>query len=229
LAPAEIIGNTTYAIDLTSAKEAAKKATWATPDRITVTADGLGWGKNADQGSRNLWLEPEPIGIGYSWRPTSIATIRAKVEQPGVSGMLYARYSADRKHWTAWQYVEGTNTAADPSLTPSFQGTLRVPYRDTEGYHKLRMDYARRDDVPWSSDEEALVKEILKGEPKYFEKRPPFIGYVQFLYEAQLPGGHRIKRLSFDIGWFMGGKHTRPRNENAATGRDMPWRFVAEE
>jgi hypothetical protein len=34
--------------------------------------------------------------------------------------------------------------------------------------------------VPWSSDEEALVKEILKGEPRFFETCAPFIGYVQF-------------------------------------------------
>src|SRR5439155_24394570 len=102
-----------------------------------------------------------------------------------------------------------------------------VPYREGARYHELRLAYARRDDVPWCSDEEALVKEILKREPTFFGKCTPFIGYVQFLYEAQLQGGQRMKALQFEVSWWLSGKHHPPKNEETTKGRDVPWRFKA--
>jgi hypothetical protein len=84
-----------YALDLTNSKETHAKAKWSAPDHITVTQDGLGWGSQDDQSTREVWLQTEPIGIGLSWRPPSMASIRASVERPGTSGMLYAHYSAD--------------------------------------------------------------------------------------------------------------------------------------
>ena len=164
----EIEASTPYTLDLTHAKEAPKKAKWSQPDHFNITPDGLGWGTAADKGSRDFWLETEPVGIGLSWRPTSIATIRATVDQPGRSGMLYARYSADCKHWTTWQLIDELGQAKEGAKTQEFHGTLRVPYREREEYDKLRMDYARRDDVPWRSDEEALAVEILKARAEIF-------------------------------------------------------------
>jgi hypothetical protein len=140
-------------------KEAPKKAKWSEQNRITVHPDGLGWGTRDDQGSRDVWVETEPISIGLSWRPTSIATVKVTVERPGISGMLYVRYTADGKHWTTWQYLEQAAQVAGNGLTETFQGMVRVPYRERETYEKLRMEYARRQDVPWSSDEEALVRD----------------------------------------------------------------------
>ena len=165
----EVVSHTTFMLDLTHAKEALKKATWSDPDRITVTPEGLGWGNRDDQGSRDFWLQTEPIGIGLSWRPTSITSIKATVDHPGTSGMLYARYSADGKHWTTWQHLESADSAGTKGSIEMFQGTLRVPYRETARYHDLRLEYSRRDDVPWRSDEEALVKELVKRDPKFFE------------------------------------------------------------
>ena len=72
-----------------------------------------------------------------------------------------------------------------------------------------------------------LVKDLLKREPKFFEKTTPFIGYVQFLYETQLDGGQRMKRLKVEVGWFLGGLHHPPKNPAAQKGRDVPWRFKA--
>ena len=223
----EIISSTPFSLDLSNASEAPRKARWATPDTIKVTAEGLGWGTVQDPGTRDFWLETEPLAVGLSWRPTSITPIRVTIRQPGNSGMLYARYSADGKHWTTWQLLEETGPAKERASTQQFNGTLRVPYREREPYDKLRLDYARRDDVAWASDEEALVKEILGRDPKYFERYTPFIGYVQFLYEAQLPGGHRFKGLDVDVGWFLSGIHRPPRNEETRKGREVPWRFKA--
>lgn len=224
---AEIDSNTAYTLDLTNAKEVPKKATWSDPDRITVTPEGLGWGNRDDRGSRDLWLQTEPIGIGLSWRPTSIASVKVTVERPGTSGMLYARYSADGKNWTTWQHLEAADRPARDGSKELFQGTLRVPYRERARYDNLRLEYARRDDVAWCSDEEALAKEILHREPKSFEKSTPFIGYVQFLYEVQLRGGHRMKGLQVEVNWQLSGIHHPPKDESARKGRDGPWRFKA--
>jgi hypothetical protein len=59
--------------------------------------------------------------------------------------MLYARYSADGKHWTTWQHLEAADAAAANGPTKVFQGTLRVPYRERAPYDKLRLEYARRE------------------------------------------------------------------------------------
>ena len=72
-AVAEIDSSTTFRLDLTNANEAAKKAKWSEPDRIAVRPEGLGWGQGNEQGSRDVWLQTEAIGIGLSWRPTSMA------------------------------------------------------------------------------------------------------------------------------------------------------------
>ena len=219
---AEIIGSTSYKLDLSKPKEAAKKAKWSEPDKIEATSDGLGWGSSDDKSRRDVWLQTEPIGIGEAWRPTMIATIKATVKGDGADGLLYARYSADGKHWTTWQHIE-----AEENKPGAFKGTLRVPYRDSTRYHKLRLEYARRDDVPWGSDEDALVKDILVREPKFFEKTTPFIGYVQFLYETQLRGGQRMKGLEVHADWFLSGLHQFPKIAGADKGRDVPWRFKA--
>jgi hypothetical protein len=216
---AEIISSTDYALDLTKGK-AAPKAEWADPDRIKVTDEGLGWGKSAEEGSRDFWLQTEPIGIGTSWRPTSITTVKATIEGTGSDGLLYARYSADGKHWTTWQQLDSKGKG-------TFQGTLRVPYRESKRYHELRLDYARRADVDWGSDEEALARDILKREPTFFAKSTPFIGYVQFLYETQLRGGQRIKALKVNADWWLSGLHHPPRKAGADKDRDIPWRFKA--
>jgi hypothetical protein len=219
---AVIQSSTVYTLDLSKPKEAAKKAEWSDPDKIKATGEGLGWGDRNDKGWRDVWLQTVPIGIGYSWRPASAASIKATVEGAGADGQLYARYSADGKHWTTWQHIDAADKA--PGV---YRGTLRVPYREAARYQRLRREYELRDDVPWCSDEEALVKDLLKREPKFFEKTTPFIGYVQFLYETQLDGGQRMKGLKVEARWFLGGLHHAPKNPAAQKGRDVPWRFKA--
>src|SRR4051812_23032905 len=85
---------------------------------------------------------------------------------------------------------------------------LRVPYREGTQYGELREKYMRRDDVAWGSDEEALVKEIVGRDPKFFQKSLPFMGYLQFLYEGRLKGGDRITSLQVDVPWAVSGMHS---------------------
>ena len=90
---AEIQSTTQYTLDLRKPKEAAKKAKWSDPGQIKATVEGLGWGDLKDKGWRDVWLQTEPIGLGFSWRPTSETSIKATVEGAGADGQFYARYS----------------------------------------------------------------------------------------------------------------------------------------
>jgi hypothetical protein len=233
-AGASILSMNRFTVDLTRPEEARTKARWSDPDKVTVTPGGLGWGTAADQGSRDFWLETaEPLALGLSWRPTISTSLRVTVRDPGANGQLYARYSADAKHWTTWQPLEAEAMPAGVAGTArgpvqKFQGFLRVPYRERAKYAELLQEYSRRQDVPWASDEEAIVKEIVRNDPKFFERQTPFIGYVQFLYECQLPGGQRLKGLEVEAAWGVGGLHAIPKDPKAEQGRDGPWRFRAD-
>ena len=99
-----------------------------------------------------------------------------------------------------------------------YSGSLRVPYRVAARYQQMRLEYEQRNDVAWGSDEEALVKDIRKREPKFFDKTTPFIGYVQFLFETQLNGGERMKSIKVNAGWFLGGLHHPPNKPGAGQG-----------
>src|SRR5437588_186659 len=215
---AAIIDSVThFAVDLTKPGDAKAKATWSDPDKMEVTAQGLGWGSSADQGSRDFWLQTsEPIGLGVSWRPTMATNLRVTIKGPGGNGQLYARYSADAKHWTTWQPLDAepmppgvAGTAKGPTQT--FKALLRVPYRERGKYGELFSAYSRRQDVPWVSDEEAFVKDLLKTDPNFFERQTPFVGHVQLLYEAQLPGGQRVQGIDVEAHWIVGGLHAIPK------------------
>lgn len=229
LALATIESSTYFKIDLTQTKEAAAKAKWSDPDRFTVTADGLGWGTGEERGLRAFWLQTtEPMAIGYSWRPATEASLSTTVRDAGAGGELYARYSTDGKHWTTWQPLKEITSAKKDAAIHEFTGELRVPYRSKARYEELRLKYSQRKDVAWASDEEAMVEELLKREPKFFDESAPFIGYIQFLYEAELlQSGQRITGLEVDASWVLSGLHQAPKDENAYTGRDVPWRFKA--
>ena len=224
-----IDSNTNYTLDLTQSKEAGAKATWSDAKYYTHTAKGLGWGTAKDsKSSRNFWLQTEPVAIGLSWRPTSIASISVSVDHTGAAGLLYARYSADGKNWTTWQYLEGSPPGPRDGAKSSFRGTLRVPYRESAAYDQLRLEYARRNDVAWGNDEEGLVKSIVAREPKYFEKSTPFIGYVQFLYETSLHGGDSIKGVQANLEWSVSGLTTLGKTRQPRHNHTTPWRFKAQ-
>ena len=143
------------------------------------------------------------------------------------SGQFYVRYSPDAQHWSSWQVLEGVNIPGKESKW-KFKGQVCVPQKEREPYQNYLYSYYKMD-VPWTSDEEAAAKWILKKDPNFFAKQIPFVGYLQFLFENQLYGGQRIERIKIGIGYGVSGLATIPKDKKVQEGRDnIPWRFRGE-
>jgi hypothetical protein len=141
---------------------------------------------------------------------------------PHSAGVLYARYSPDLKHWSTWQALE-LQVPRDKTNPRMFhQGTLRVPYSICERYDALLREVTgTRRSV--TLNEERAVAELLKKQPDYFAKELPFIGYVDFLWETQIPGHQRLKRLNIGLSYMRGGKISPPLGADDKSR----WRFKA--
>lgn len=225
-------------IDFTKQKEAVTKATWSRPEKLVITAQGLGWDGPAAE-SIGGWIHTKPLGVGLSWRAASSVSLNVTIEPTlkpitlsngqtytPSSGTVYARFSPDAKHWSTWQVLSSMHPAPKDSTGRLFTGTLSVPMRERTEYLELFEAYSQLD-VPWTADEEALVKWVLARDAKFFERSLPFIGYVEFLFEATFHGGQRVVVLKADVGYGMSGLHSRAKDPNAALNRDIPWRFKA--
>ena len=242
---AGIISFTRVNIDFTNPSDTKAKATWsAEPGKITVSKDGLGWdGESAS--SQDGWVQTKPVAVGLSWRPTYCISARVAIAPPPKeitlkngqkstydAGEVYVRYSPDRKHWSSWQVLQRSKPQSiEEKKTPGryYGGEIRVSYHDRREYDKLVYDYQRLD-VPWKSDEEATVQWILRRDPEIFSKHIPFIGYVEFLFEASFPGGQPIRSFRADIVWSVGGIHYPAKDEAIYKDRQStPWRFETRE
>lgn len=235
-AKADMMAKKTFLLDFTKPEEAKTKATWTTPDKFDYTKKGI---SRSGEGSVDFRVETtEAVPIGWSWRPVRSVVITAKVVPAGKfefgensivypHGEFYARYSPDGKHWSNWQHLQMQVPKNHEHPEQTYHGTLAVPYKESERYQKLVREYSEQD-VPWRSDEEAAVKWILQKEPDFFEKGLPFVGYVQFLYETQLQGGHPLERIEVDLQYGSGGLHHPPKDRDAEKDRHGPWRFKAD-
>lgn len=231
---AAILGMQQLKLDFTR-PEVAKRVTWTRSPRLKLGARGLVHDAPGPE-SLDLALQTiEPFAVGTSWRPAGSVSIRATLSPApapirldnGQSytpapGRLFARYSADAKHWSTWQLLSSTTEAK----AIRFTGELAVPRQASAEYDALRAQYMKLD-VPWRSDEEACARWILKAQPGFFAKRQPFIGYLQFLYEASLAGGQRIEQLDVHVGFGIGGLHLAPKDPKVRLNREGPWRFRA--
>jgi trk system potassium uptake protein TrkA len=192
---ASILGADDLTIDFTDAKDAKAKATWSDPNRITVTDAGLGW-DGQQNALRDTWIQTTSLAVGLSWRPAQSVNITAEVEPrlkpialddgktflPYV-GNMFVRHSPDGKHWSSWQAMQWKGSKDDDRSKREFTASVALPTRDRKEYTKLMRQYQELD-VPWKSDEEALVKWIIQRDPEFFKKHTPFIGYVQDPVEA---------------------------------------------
>ena len=230
---AGILGQQSLNVDLTNAKEAPTKVTWSEPERIAITEKGLGWDGETNA-LRDGWIQTEPLAIGVSWRPAQGANVRVRVyplpaeitlpngqkSTPSV-GSMFVRYSPDGKHWSDWQalkHEEGDpRKKSDASL---FTGAISVTRRQREEYERQMQAWMKLD-LPWSSDEEALVKWIVAAQPDFFKEHKPFVGYVQFLYECGFWGGQRLTKLEAEASWGVGGLHTVPKDPSVYKDRDV--------
>jgi len=240
---ASILDFKSLAIDFTNATDAAAKATWSEPDKLTVSINGLGWDGEAAS-SRDGWIQTIPLALGLSWRPPYTVSVRVTI-QPKPSqfvlnsgqkstpyaGDVYVRYSPDLHHWSTWQVLQAAEPQSDAEKqNPGrhFRGSVRVPHSERDEYGRLISEYARLD-VPWRSDEDAAVRWILEREPDFFAKQLPFIGYVQFRYEGGFHGGQRITLFKADVSYGMSGMHSAPKDKDAYKDRDsQPWSFRGE-
>jgi len=235
---AEMLGHNTLLLVFTNSTSAKAMAKWS--DGIEVGNRGLGWAGSTNA-SRDIWIETVPRAVGWSWRPVSAVSIHAEILPAGnfvflqdathnqvtcPGGELFARYSADRKHWSSWQNLELERPPSKEKASQIYTGTVRPPYRDQERYGEYLSKY-RRMAVPWSSDEEAMAKWIVDQDPSFFEKQIPFVGYVQFLLETSLKGEEYLEAITFHLSFSAGGKHALPKDKSAGENRQGPWRFEA--
>ncbi|MDB6125101.1 MAG: hypothetical protein JWQ71_4094 [Pedosphaera sp.] len=226
-----------HSIDLTNSREAAARATWS--DKLEITEKGLGF-KGAGPETIDGRLQTKPFAIGLSWRPATAVTLHAEISPAPkpikldngqvytpYEGRVYARYSPDSKHWSSWQALKSDAPAGTNAAKRLFSGELNIPQRDREAYWKLVSEYSSRD-VPWQSDEEAAVKWIVAQDPKFFENNLPFIGYVEFLFEAPFQGGQRISSFKANFNYALSGLHAIPKDKSVERGREgTPWRYQA--
>jgi hypothetical protein len=236
---ASIFGNEKMEINFTRVEDATNKADWAVSGKVGVTPNGFGRVGKPGQGERiaSGWFQTKPLAIGVSWRPAREAAIRVKMSpapsdvllQPGFKHTpgerMFARYSPDFKHWSSWQAL-AREKEANGTNSLSFSGELAVPAREHESFEKYQFEYYKQD-VPWISDEEALVVWILQREPEYFAQSLPFIGYVAFLFEGEFAPDWKITDFRADVSYGVGGMSSIPRDADAAKGREGAWRFKA--
>jgi hypothetical protein len=237
---ASILGAEELNIDFTSQADAKEKAEWLQNDKINITKEGLGW-DGEESASYDFWIQTIPLAVGLSWRPAQSVNVSVELK-PEVRpitlangqefspyiGNMFVRYSPDGKHWSQWQGMEYPTPAVKVSSERKFTTFLNIPQREREVYISYMEKY-RKLDVPWVSDEEALVKWILKQDPEFFSNSLPFIGYLQFLYETSLNGGRRITKLHAIASFGLSGLHQAPKDKSLYKERDnIPWRFQSE-
>ena len=240
-------------IDFTNEEDAKSKATWGalygSDNGINISKDGLGL-DGSPNSRHGGWFMTKPVGVGFSFRPAqnvqTISDIHLAFEKNTTcQGILYMRYSADGKHWSSWQrsgfYEEikeekakkdeeakNAKTKKEQSPRYRFPALTQVPNLVRKDYGKLLSEYEKLD-VPWPSDQEAAVKWILEKNPKFFEGEPPFIGYVQFLYEDYwIDPKQRIAAFSVSIVYDELGMYAPPKDMSDHEYRKGPWRFKAE-
>src|ERR1039457_4818434 len=90
-ADALINGCKELSVDFTDSKDAAQKAKWSEPDKLTISGGGLGW-EGEPEHSRDGWIETQQIAVGLSWRPPSAVVARVAIHPSG-EGHVYVRYS----------------------------------------------------------------------------------------------------------------------------------------
>jgi hypothetical protein len=161
-------------------------------------------------------------------------------------GAAFVRYSSDGSNWSDWQVMpqresqdflpfidrrvarsaSSTQPATGPAPYPRvFSGQIEIPRIDRADYDVLHWQYMRLD-VPWQSDEEATARWIVAKDPSFFQTHRPFVGYIQFLFEADFVGGQRFTHLDAEAHWGLGGKFQFPMDKSVFEPRDkIPWRF----
>jgi hypothetical protein len=226
-ADSAMLGFARLQVDFSKPKTVKGHVSWAPKNKLRLGKKGLGW-SGSPRASYQGHVLSRPIAIGVSWRPARSVNVRLEIgPAPGsrplpYHGQAYARFSPDKRHWSSWQAL----TSKKLKTGPRFSGSLGVPHNVSARYDALRMKYNRRKNVPWSSDEEALVASIVKRNPNFFRNYKPFIGYVQVLWEGSIFGDRPIARFDVSLAYAVSGLHTPARDKRALAKHKGTWRFV---
>jgi hypothetical protein len=234
-APAGVLSTQQLKLDFTG-PGITRQVSWTKAAKLKLDKSGLWYDAPGPESVEVSLQTIEPVATGLSWRPARNVSIDARVT-PKLSaikldngqthepshGQMFVRFSPDAKHWSTWQVLRAQT---DPTGY-RFTGELAIARQDAAEYDELLAQYMKRD-VVWGSDEEAAVQWILAAQPEFFARHQPFIGYLQLLYEANLPGGARIEHLDIDLTYSIGGAAMRPKDPKALQDRNgLPWRFRA--
>jgi hypothetical protein len=227
-AGAAIFSSSRLTIDFTDPNDARTKAIWSEPNLITTTKQGLGW-DGTESSSRDIWFQTVELPIGLCWRPAQSANIVVEVEPTGktrdsCAGAMFVRHSPDARHWSSWHAIQLKDPQDKQKSKYEYTTLVAVPRKNRKEYVQYHLQYQQLD-VPWKADADALAKWIIEREPNFFDKPPPFIGYLQFLYEVSLTGGQRIARFDAVASWAVSGLHVRPNDPDFRMNLASPWGY----
>ncbi len=227
-------------VDFSDVKTVRQNAEWREANGLDITRNGLGFDgpKPGTLSTANQVLTC-PLAVGLAWRPANYVAVTVTVKfvpwsdemvnwhlHSSEGDTMFVRHSPDRKHWSSWQELEAVDPPKKGEDFLTFHGNVGVPRKDQVRYEKLCLEYQRMD-VPWKSDEEAVVRWIVGREPGFFDKETPFVGYVQFLYETTLTSGVRLRSVEAQADATLSGLAMIPKNGDEKDRLDVPWRYVA--
>lgn len=211
---AEIIGLSEHEIDLTKPKASIEKVWWDNGQLFGLSEKGLGR-TSSPAGTREVTLRTtQPIALGTWWRPTDNASIQATITWAGehagaMRGDLYVSYSCGAASWSDWQLVPQTR-ASTTKTTRVHNTVLQIPRDVRKAYWRELREYGKQDDIAWDSDEEAFTTWKRRRDASPFSRTRPFIGYLRFKYETEVPHGTYLTGMSFDTTWVVSGISSVP-------------------
>lgn len=171
---------------------------------------------------------------------------------------VFVRHSPDRKNWTAWQTLSRKTPAVLKAEAEQFERDwaktavpvagkegsavattgvyekrtifrcdLAVPRRTREAYKKLLAEFAATN-PPRPKFQADAVRWILEREPRYLEKDPPFIGYVEFLIEVGVgQSPRRLKSITIYGSSLVDGLMGHLTDTNRSEFEGKKWGFEA--
>jgi hypothetical protein len=213
-AMANILDMRSLELDFTK-PDVVKQVSW-TPTRPDMKLGSDGFTSNG----RFVLQTTEPLALGHGLPGAGIRAILSPIASPhrfdngqtspGYPGTLFARYSADTKHWSTWQPFPAPaiqqpcySSGRTYSQCYVFSGELSVPQQQSEEFDKLCREYG----IQRPSGKQSCAKWIVTSQPDFFAThQPPVIAYVQFLFEDRdFSEGRRIEHLDFSITFGLGG------------------------
>lgn len=243
-AQASILSNDEFTIQLNDPNSIPEHGlVWVPQEKVKQTQNGLVFENPESNACVDFYLLTKAYPIGLSWRPTYGVNLGIELsplnrETTYSGGILYpslysiyVRYSPDLKNWSSWHALQDKYPSWEEKQKAGiwqYSLMLQIPQKERAEYTDYLYRYMKME-VPWQSDEEAMVRWILTQKPDFFTKHIPFIGYVQFLCETCMRANQPLSEMKISVSWGVSGLHSPPKDESVYKNRDhIPWRFTVE-